>query len=100
MAGTRDLILDLSQVGFMSSSGIVTLHSLALIMRGDQPPDLEQGWSALHEAADFVESSQEFERHFKLVNPTARVRKTLVTTGFDGIFQVFENIPDAIASVN
>ena len=36
--GTRQLIIDLSDVSFLSSSGLVALHSAALVMRGDEPP--------------------------------------------------------------
>ncbi len=32
--GARNLVLDFEKVGFMSSSGLVALHSLAVIMRG------------------------------------------------------------------
>ena len=37
-AGTRQLVIDLSNVSFLSSSGLVALHSAALVMRGDEPP--------------------------------------------------------------
>ena len=33
-AGARDLLLDLTDLSFMSSSGLVALHSLVLLMRG------------------------------------------------------------------
>ena len=36
--GSRDLLLDLSGVSLMSSSGIVALHSLALIPPAQRPP--------------------------------------------------------------
>jgi anti-anti-sigma regulatory factor len=97
-AGSRDLLLDLSGVSFMSSSGIVALHSLALIMRGEKSPDLEQGWNAMHAVADYVDESTGFERHFKLLSPTARVRHTLDTTGFDQTFEVFDEREAALSS--
>jgi anti-anti-sigma regulatory factor len=95
---TRNILLDLSEVGFMSSSGLVALHSLALIMRGEQSPDTEHGWSAMHAVADYVEDTQGFERHFKLLNPTARVMQTLEKTGFDHTFEVFSDQNTALAS--
>ena len=88
--GSRDLLLDLSGVSLMSSSGIVALHSLALIMRGEQSPDLEQGWNAMHAVSDYVDESTGFERHFKLLAPTRRVRHTLDTTGFVQTFEIFD----------
>ena len=47
-SGARDLLIDLGDVDFMSSSGIVALHSIALLMRGEQPHDLESGWEVFH----------------------------------------------------
>ena len=35
-------------VPFMGSSGLVALHSLALIFNGMEPPDPESGWAAHH----------------------------------------------------
>ena len=46
--GARDLLLDLRSVPFMGSSGLVALHSLALIFNGKEPPDPESGWAAHH----------------------------------------------------
>src|SRR5688572_5105156 len=46
--GARRLILDLTDLRFMASSGLVALHSIVRIMHGEAPPDPEAGWSALH----------------------------------------------------
>ena len=45
-AGARQLVIDLSDVTFLSSSGLVSLHSAALVMRGEEPPSPDLGWSA------------------------------------------------------
>ncbi len=37
--GARDFILDLSDVPFMSSAGLVALHSIAIMLRGEKPAD-------------------------------------------------------------
>src|SRR5829696_5386172 len=54
--GTRGLVLDLSNLGFMASSGLFALHSAFRIMRGETPPDPEAGWGALHEVAADLET--------------------------------------------
>ena len=54
--GTRQLVIDLSNVSFLSSSGLVALHSAALVMRGDEPPSPDLGWSAFHAIASDVEA--------------------------------------------
>src|SRR3954454_13096628 len=57
-AGDRTLLLDLSGLTFMASSGLVALHGIVLVMHGDQPPDLESGWSAFHALADAVDGGE------------------------------------------
>ena len=47
-AGTGDILLDLSGTTFVSSSGLVALHSIAMLLQGKQPPGAEDGWAAIH----------------------------------------------------
>ncbi|HRO92037.1 MAG TPA: STAS domain-containing protein, partial [Promineifilum sp.] len=87
--GARQLVIDLSDLSFLSSSGLVALHSAALVMRGEEPPGPELGWSAFHAIATDVERG--FETCCKLVNPQGRVRKTLEMTGFNAFLEVFDD---------
>lgn len=96
--GTRNLLMDLGQVSFMASSGLVSLHSIALIMMGKEPPDPESGWGAFHALAEEVERGTGQEVHFKLLNPQPLVVKTLMTTGFDKILAVYSDRESALAS--
>ena len=45
--GSLDFLIDLSDVPFMSSAGLVALHSLARTLRGDNLIDPKTGWAAL-----------------------------------------------------
>src|SRR3954451_997197 len=56
-AGTRKLLLDLSDLSFISSSGLVAIHSAMRLMRGEAPPDPEQGRKALRAIRDAVEAA-------------------------------------------
>ena len=94
--GTRQLVMDLSDLSFLSSSGLVSLHSAALIMRGEEPPSPDLGWSAFHAIASDVE--QGFETCCKLVNPQGRVRKTLEMTGFNTFLEIFDDTESAVRS--
>jgi anti-anti-sigma regulatory factor len=96
--GMRDLLIDLEELTFMSSSGIFAMHSIALLMRGELPLDPQDGWGAFHSAEHFVEAGEGFERHVKLLSPNPRVQKTLETTNFAQILEVFTNREAAIAS--
>jgi anti-anti-sigma regulatory factor len=96
--GDRDLLLDLSGVDFMSSSGLVALHTTALVMQGKAPSPTEDGWSAIHALSDYVDEASGLEKHFKLLGPQERVLSTLVKTGFDQTFDIFQDREAALAS--
>ncbi len=95
--GAKNLIFDLSDLNFMSSSGIVAMHSTALIMKGLQPPDPEDGWGALHATADTI-GDEGYMPNFKVVNPQPRVIRTLEVTGFSSWLEVFPDQAAALAS--
>ena len=92
--GTRQLVIDLSNVSFLSSSGLVALHSAALVMRGDEPPSPDLGWSAFHAIASDVEQ-EGFETCCTLVNPQSRVRKSLEMTGFSAFLHIYDDVDAA-----
>lgn len=94
--GARQLVLDLSNLSFLSSSGLVALHSAALIMRDEEPPDPALGWNTFHSVAADV--GQGFETCCKLVNPQGRVKKTLEMTGFNTFLEVFDSTDEAVRS--
>jgi anti-anti-sigma regulatory factor len=96
MKGRRYLLLDLGQLSFMSSSGLVALHSAALLMRGEEPPSPEAGWQAFHAIAEDVERG--FEEYCKLLNPQPRIQKTLALTGFSDFLEVFTEEEEALQS--
>ncbi|MBK9052373.1 MAG: STAS domain-containing protein [Chloroflexi bacterium] len=96
--GTRNLILDLSDTTFMSSAGLMALHSITMLMQGKEPPNPEDGWGTMHNIAHEVDQTTGFATHCKLLRPQPRVSKTLTITGFDQILQVFTNQDEALAS--
>lgn len=94
--GARRLILDLTGLNFMSSSGLVALHSIARIFRGDAPSDLEAGWSAIHAMSEDILGGK--ERSVKLVNPQPKISSTLEKTGMDRFFAIYPDIQGAMES--
>lgn len=88
-AGAQNLLLDLTELRFMASSGLVAMYSLLMLLRGGTPPNPEEGWNAIHAVSREVEQAAGFDPHLKVLNPQPRVAKTLAMTGFDKIVQAF-----------
>jgi anti-anti-sigma regulatory factor len=96
--GTRDLLIDLSDLRFMASSGLVSLHSIALIMRGEQPPDPGASWSTFRTDHFQLGTESHYEEHCKLLNPRTRISRTLELAGFSEVFEVFTDEEQAVES--
>jgi anti-anti-sigma factor len=95
-AGARDILLDLSDVSYMSSSGLVALQSIAALLRGDQPPDPEAGWQAFRDIDR--DRDMGFQTHFKLVNPRPAVDHVLEVVGFKHFLEIHADLDAAAAS--
>ena len=77
-AGTRHLLLDLHGLSFMSSAGLMALHSIALIMQSQKPPDPEHGWSAFRAVERDLEGGK--ATNCKILNPQPAVSESLEVT--------------------
>jgi anti-anti-sigma factor len=95
-AGARDLLLDFSKVTFMSSAGIIALHRIVHILRGDKPSHTEEGQAASR-AIDREEDSG-LEQHIKLLNPQPAVESVLDLTGLKQHFAIFTDLEKALAA--
>ena len=65
-SGTRSLLLDLTNLIYMSSSGVVALHSIAVLLHSGALPNLDNGWAALNAVA---EESGGLRKQVKLLTP-------------------------------
>jgi anti-anti-sigma regulatory factor len=95
-AGTRDILLDLGDMSFISSSGIVALHVVSLIVRGEKPSDPELGWEAFR--AIGRDRDVGLQQHVKLLNPQDQADKVLETVGFKQFFEIHSDLETAVAS--
>jgi anti-anti-sigma regulatory factor len=95
-AGARHLLIDLRDVPFMGSSGLVAIHSAALLMAGQPPPDPEAGWQAHHAMGQTAEGGT--QAHVKLLGPQPRVEQVLERTGLKQFFEIHAEQAEAIAS--
>ncbi len=93
--GTRDLLLDLSEVPFLSSAGVVALHKVSRIMRGQNARE-DDGWASIHAIDRDVENG--IQKHVKLLNPQPKVESVLEVSGFNRFFEVFANLEKALGA--
>lgn len=94
--GARDLILDLSDTPYMSSSGLVVLQSIAAMLRGEEPLDAEAGWGAYR--AIHRDREGGFQQHLKLLSPQPRVDQVLEMVGFKRFLEIYTDLETAVAS--
>jgi len=95
-SGARYLLIDMTHMPYMGSSGLVALHSIALMLRGEQPPDPESGWGAFHAIAQ--DRGTGVQPYLKLLNPQPKVQRTLEMTGMNSFFQIHTDSQTAIES--
>lgn len=95
-AGGRDFLLDLSDLTYISSAGLVALHSVALLARGEDLPDTEGGWSAYRSMGRTSEAG--IQRHVKLLNPRSEVMGVLDMVGFSNVFEIYTDREEAVNS--
>ena len=96
MDGARDLLIDMSQLTYMSSAGIAAIHKTALLFRGMPVVEAESGWADFH-AIDRDRGSG-VQQHVKLLSPQPEVANTLDISGFKALFEIHSDLAQAVAS--
>jgi anti-anti-sigma regulatory factor len=94
--GAQDFLIDLSDVPFMSSAGLVALHSIAITLRGEKPVDPQSGWAALKAMEPGRQKG--VQQHVKILNPQQYVLDTFEKAGFTQFFEVFADLNKAVSS--
>ena len=95
-AGSRDFLLDLTDLTYISSAGLVALHSVALLARGEEIPDIEGGWSAYRSMGRTSEAGM--QKHVKLLNPRSEIMGVLDMVGFSKVFEIYTDRDEAVKS--
>jgi len=90
----RDLIVDLSGVPNITSTGLVALHQISLVYGGSEH-DIEQNGTELRPD---ITHSNNARKHVKLLNPQPEVDKALFSAGLKLFFKVFGDVESAIRS--
>ena|SRR4030095_15079871 len=92
----HNLIIDLSEVTSVSTTGLVALHKIALVYSG-VPQEIDQDAATKDRRPDFTHSSNA-RKFVKLLSPQPEVDKALEKAGMKLFFKVFKDLESAIES--
>src|SRR5258705_8678166 len=93
--GARRIVIDLSGLTYMGSSGLVAIHSIALLLRGQEPTSPEDGWQALHDLG--TATAGDTEQGVVLAGPPPSIERVLDRSGVLGLFPVPPHRASAVA---
>lgn len=90
--GARDILVDLADVPYMSSSGIRALNDIFNMLRTSSPAESDEAMRKGIAAGTFKSP------HLKLLNPSKRVSEVLKMAGLDMFLEIHHDFKQAIAS--
>ncbi len=91
-AGSRNILLDLTKVPYMSSAGLRALHTTFSLLRSDSPEESDTAMKRGISAGTFTSP------HLKLLNPSKHVLEVLKTAGYDMFLEIHHDYKKAINS--
>ncbi len=91
-AGTRDLLLDLSDVPYVSSAGVRALHNIFVLLRGNLPSESDEAMKAGLRDGSFKSP------HVKLLHASGRTLETMKVAGMDMFIEIYDDLKKALAS--
>lgn len=90
--GIRHILLDMTAVPYISSSGLRALHQVWMQLRDDQSAEEAEAIKAGIIANTYKSPS------LKLLNPSKAALKVLNISGYDMFLEIHHNLEDAVAS--
>jgi anti-anti-sigma regulatory factor len=91
-AGTQNLLLDLSDVPYISSGGLRGLHAVWMLLREDTSE------AASRSLRDGIAQGTYHSRHLKLLNPSKNAQKALTVSGYNMFLQIHQRLQAALDS--
>ncbi|HEY3164756.1 MAG TPA: STAS domain-containing protein [Candidatus Limnocylindrales bacterium] len=94
--GAQRIVLDLAGLTYMGSSGLVAIHSIALLLRGLEPTSPEDGWQAIHDLSSAPDT--DVDAGLSLAGLPPSVERVLDRSGMLELFAVHPDRETAIAA--
>ena len=94
--GARDLVIDLSKVPYMSSAGLMSLHTVSLIFAGQNMQPNSSGRPSFRSLD--LNRDKAAREHLKLLSPQPAVDQVLDTVGLKQFFEIFTDLDSAVKS--
>lgn len=92
--GARHILVDLSNVAYVSSAGLRALHNIFNQLRALHPDSNLSD----EEVRKGISAGTYKSPHLKLLNPSKETKMTLQMSGFDMYIEVYTDLKKAIAS--
>lgn len=97
-AGTRNLVLDMSELTFISSAGLSALHQVALVYRGEGQSNFREDREAIQAIRKERYTGFRLQEHVKLLNPSEAIKDVIDIVGFKAFFEIYTDLEEVIAS--
>lgn len=94
--GSRNLLIDLSKVPYVSSAGLMSLHTIVRIFAGQSVQPKEGGRPSFR--AINKEQDSPVRAHVKLLSPQPAVEQVLDMVGLKLFFDIHTNLEAAVNS--
>jgi hypothetical protein len=90
--GTRNILIDLSDVPYIATYGLRALHSIYSMLRTDAPEESDEAVRKGVAAGTFLSP------HLKLLKPTHHAMEALRVAGYDMFLEIHRDYNKALAS--
>jgi ABC-type transporter Mla MlaB component len=85
--GEHQLIFDLQDISLLGSAGLVALHQVARLLRGEPVAQDEFGWGAFHELEHDLLRGESLG--IKVLHPSPAAIETMVSSGFAALVEPY-----------
>ena len=90
--GARKILIDLTDVPYIATSGLRALHYIFTLLRTDSPAESDEALKRGISAGTF------YSPHLKLLKPSAHVVEALKVAGYDMFLEIHRELKHAIES--